>query len=469
MGWFGSLDLAWKLTTVFACLLVATLAAGFIKLAIDRRKMNQLLAKKAADLEQNNDQHGLSEKVKEEGDLFGIRALEAGFYGGIAQSRPGTPLVSAANTPKLISPATSVLDLSESQPSSSSNSIKNPSSSSRCLTPKMTLDPSDAERIGRVNHNTVNMSLTVPPSPKPSAQSGNEGASPAMSQATKTPVFAHKGTESPEILEPKAYVPYSPPRIPVMDAISHTSWRPAGINGEGINTTSVVVSKNYTPDATPINSEPSSPIMPFPAKLSEASILRRSKMQPCPTLPTERVFKDEGDSQPIDTVRSESYDMPAVDHNDYALKHQNYRHAQTCDISKTESLYSTDSQRISTVFRQSSVSSFSLSLDSSFDSFDSEISPAASPISRRLTFGDSLDGVPDFGNDPILSDFYDAYYRNSIGPVQNLEMAYVPDKLHVPRHSTIFEVPTPLASPLMSPDPQHDPSGSRFTGVGLAR
>lgn len=33
----------------------------------------------------------LNQMVEDEGGLFGIRALEKGFYGGVAQSRPGTP------------------------------------------------------------------------------------------------------------------------------------------------------------------------------------------------------------------------------------------------------------------------------------------------------------------------------------------------------------------------------------------
>lgn len=37
------------------------------------------------------DTQSLNQVAEDEGGLFGIRALEKGFYGGVAQSRPGTP------------------------------------------------------------------------------------------------------------------------------------------------------------------------------------------------------------------------------------------------------------------------------------------------------------------------------------------------------------------------------------------
>jgi hypothetical protein len=57
------------------------------------------------------------------------------------------------------------------------------------------------------------------------------------------------------------------------------------------------------------------------------------------------------------------------------------------------------------------------------------------------------------GQDSRLSEFYDAYYRNSqVGPVQTVEAKRV-----VGRHSTIVEVDTPLASPMFPKPMQHQP------------
>ena len=49
------------------------------------------IAAKAADEEHKIDQVALTRREQDEGDLFGIRAIEKGFYGGVAQSRPTTP------------------------------------------------------------------------------------------------------------------------------------------------------------------------------------------------------------------------------------------------------------------------------------------------------------------------------------------------------------------------------------------
>jgi hypothetical protein len=46
---------------------------------------------------------GLNMRDKDEGDLFGIRAIEAGFYGGVPQSQPaslaGSPAGSRSASP----------------------------------------------------------------------------------------------------------------------------------------------------------------------------------------------------------------------------------------------------------------------------------------------------------------------------------------------------------------------------------
>lgn len=40
----------------------------------------------------------MNQNLEGEEDLFGIRALEKGFYGGISQSRPGTPMSISSST-----------------------------------------------------------------------------------------------------------------------------------------------------------------------------------------------------------------------------------------------------------------------------------------------------------------------------------------------------------------------------------
>jgi hypothetical protein len=90
---------------------------------------------------------------------------------------------------------------------------------------------------------------------------------------------------------------------------------------------------------------------------------------------------------------------------------------------------------------------------------------APSPADLRLslapnTFDPSRLSVAPNGQEQRLSEFYDAYYRNSnsqISPVQTLDAKRV-----VGRHSTIVEVDTPLASPMFPKAMQHAPPGAAF-------
>jgi len=90
-NWFGSLDLAYKYTLVFGGALFVTIAMGFIRLYFDRRSLAKHIKRQDEEAAaKSNHGEDLNEKmrVKDEGDLFGIRAIEAGFYGGVAQSTP---------------------------------------------------------------------------------------------------------------------------------------------------------------------------------------------------------------------------------------------------------------------------------------------------------------------------------------------------------------------------------------------
>lgn len=180
-NWFGDLNLAYKYTVVFVTLLVLTILAGLTKVFFDRRKLKKVTQKIKEEEEAREDQVELNHREKDEGDLFGVRAIEAGFFAGIPQSRPtsragsiaGSPSMSSStliggfNSSKLNSMASSVTDLplahtnnrdSDVLPSNSPPQRKSP--------PALRLAPSEAEMAGRHNHNaSVNMGLVVPPSP----------------------------------------------------------------------------------------------------------------------------------------------------------------------------------------------------------------------------------------------------------------------------------------------------------------
>jgi hypothetical protein len=117
---------------------------------------------KKAELEtgQKEDTVELNQREKDEGDLFGIRAIEAGFYAGVAQSRPTSRAGSVVGLPNMSSstlvgnPNSPLL-----KPSNSTNSIplatnRSPSptlpgSTPRTTSPNPKLRPSEAELNGR--------------------------------------------------------------------------------------------------------------------------------------------------------------------------------------------------------------------------------------------------------------------------------------------------------------------------------
>lgn len=150
--------------------------------------------KVAAELEASGNREErveLNARELDEGDLFGVRAIQSGYYGGVAQSRPTSaagshsPAGSSSNifagshpSPNLIAttPMSSVTSLpSDPKPTPSpSHSPSLPNGAGRTATPgrptprpiKSGLRPSEAELSGRINHDpAVNMSLEIPPSP----------------------------------------------------------------------------------------------------------------------------------------------------------------------------------------------------------------------------------------------------------------------------------------------------------------
>jgi hypothetical protein len=143
--------------------------------ATDRLNANPISRlKKSAKTEQleagpKDDQVELNQREKDEGDLFGIRAIEAGFYAGVAQSRPTSRAGSVVGHPAMSS--STLVGGSVNSPlmkgTSANASVLSlnlgPNDSRRTSPPNMKLRPSEAELTGK--HGAVDMSLQVPPSP----------------------------------------------------------------------------------------------------------------------------------------------------------------------------------------------------------------------------------------------------------------------------------------------------------------
>jgi hypothetical protein len=187
----------------------------------------------------------LNQREKDEGDLFGIRAIEAGFYAGVAQSRPtsragsviGHPTMSTStlvggsvNSPlmKGQSANTSVLSLNLGH--NDANSQQRPSP------PAMKLRPSEAELTGK--HGAVDMSLQVPPSPGiPRGSASPTGSDDGFSDGSTTP---------------RHYAPA--PIIAMPDALQATYY-----DAQDNNARSQVASFNSSPATSPTPPHPGSP------------------------------------------------------------------------------------------------------------------------------------------------------------------------------------------------------------------
>jgi hypothetical protein len=183
--------------------------------------MKQLVAKanEEAGL-QREDQLELNQREKDEGDLFGVRAIEAGFYAGIPQSRPTSRAGSFAGTPSMSSHnLLSGYKSPNQEPNSMASSVTDPplahtnrrdsaTLASGKSTPAIRLAPSDAEISGRHNHTlSPNMNLTASPSPV----LVKSPRSPTFDDESEVDYFS--GRTSPSVQKPQHYAPLPLPEV----------------------------------------------------------------------------------------------------------------------------------------------------------------------------------------------------------------------------------------------------------------
>lgn len=81
-------------------LVIITFLAGLIKVAFNKRQLRKRIEE--AKIQEANKQTDLEKLVGEreldEGDLFGIRAIQAGYFGGVSQSCPNSPSISRSSS-----------------------------------------------------------------------------------------------------------------------------------------------------------------------------------------------------------------------------------------------------------------------------------------------------------------------------------------------------------------------------------
>ena len=81
-------------------LVCLTFLAGLIKVWFKKRDLRKKveLAKIEASNKQTDLEKLVGERELDEGDLFGVRAIQAGFYGGVSQSTPNSPATSRSSS-----------------------------------------------------------------------------------------------------------------------------------------------------------------------------------------------------------------------------------------------------------------------------------------------------------------------------------------------------------------------------------
>ncbi|KAH7076286.1 hypothetical protein FB567DRAFT_157463 [Paraphoma chrysanthemicola] len=274
-NWFGDLQLAYKYIVVFCSLLVLVFVAGLIKVLFDRRKLKKHTKKEELEAGPVQDTVELNQREKDEGDLFGIRAIEAGFYAGVAQSRPTSRSGSVVGLPTM---STSTLVGGVNSPlmkgHSNNNSVlslnlgSDATTQRRTSPPAMKLRPSEAELTGK--HGAVDMSLQVPPSP-------------GIPRGQTSPTFGSdsdsEGFTSPRSMSPRSadfnrqhYAPA--PMIPMPDALQVTYHN-------GPESKSQAASFNSTPGQSPTPPSPgNAPVARLPTL--PATALSRDSRSPSP-------------------------------------------------------------------------------------------------------------------------------------------------------------------------------------------
>ncbi|KAJ9639393.1 hypothetical protein H2199_006426 [Coniosporium tulheliwenetii] len=413
MGWFGSLGLAWKYSFVFGVLLLATLLAGAVKVMFDRRKLKKHM--KLSEIESargaKEDQVKLNGREKDEGDLFGVRAIEAGFFGGVAHFA----------SPKVVSstPSASVTSLPLVRTHSGINLDAASPSKSRKVPPTISingggLQPSHAQINGRINHsNTVDMNLTVPPSPVHS----------------ETP---RSTSTSPDPDSPRSLSPHSNHSVDLRTKASDAARYMQ------------VSQSTSTPEyfGQPVHAVSVSENRIASTRSQEASFEIRATddaAKSCPKcLPAVVVAKP----------REEQVRAALV-----PPTHQPSQTSHTRDLSTSSSTYSTAKPGRSRESHESAASFnfFTTAPDASSKSATNPPSQSSNNGSRRPSDASSSVGPSVAGrtSNDRFSDFFDAYYRNShIALATKAEAPKRPPQLSVIRQSTLEEVPSPEPSPL---------------------
>ncbi|KAF2426577.1 hypothetical protein EJ08DRAFT_369785 [Tothia fuscella] len=314
-SWFGSLGLASKYALVFGCLLATVVLAGVVKIIFDRRKMRKhvRLAEldSAKDKESASSAEVLAMREKDEGDLFGIRALEAGYYGGVAQSRGNSVAHSLVG-----SPAPSTIDLHKADFARSRSA--DPLMDAR---PRRQSSGSSVLRLSRFSPCETIEVVTA----GPRADCDTPKRRPAVRLRPSTAEQRKTHTHNPPALDMDRYVPPSPlysnfPKrtsSPADATISpRLSREPISVGGDSLRSTTL--SPVFPPSPPPNRHSSSSPSPPSPTSPMYYNFPKDFNHFSGPSTYQEQVLADQSNAWPPKLSPAEEFSgiafrVPALD------------------------------------------------------------------------------------------------------------------------------------------------------------
>lgn len=184
--------------------------------------------------EKTEDDQALNPRQLEEGDLFGVRAIESGYFGGVSQSRPA----STANSPQvgptskgLESPSViSINSASSSKADILSNVAMSKSTTSLALNkeqrpamPVKKLRPSEAELNGRLNHAAVDVDMKAEMPPSPIAfKTPDLPMPPSIHPGNTWSMHSGSPSSSPDASQEDLSAGHAPPKMPAV-SLKHLS------------------------------------------------------------------------------------------------------------------------------------------------------------------------------------------------------------------------------------------------------
>ncbi|KAL2062266.1 hypothetical protein VTL71DRAFT_6532 [Oculimacula yallundae] len=161
MAAFGSMSVGSKFGIVFGCLIGAAFIAGLMTLAWSKRKLRKDTKKAGSEAPTRSGEEKLVSSATGEGDPYGARAIEDGYFGGVSQSRPSSPTPSY-----VLSPDTPVVDWSKSEGTGGHSASSSTNSLPRSLAPSS---------LNHTKRKPSPLSLQ-PPNANPSAMGGLGGS-----------------------------------------------------------------------------------------------------------------------------------------------------------------------------------------------------------------------------------------------------------------------------------------------------